>query len=147
MPREGGHMWYKPWESDVVVLATQAPAAAKLTAQILKSVGADGDGGDGYGIASKILAMASAADRIRGNHCWSLTVAFAEPLNLSYEGVMMKEPFDGGIAWFANNSSKPGRPEPGKEGRSDGGMGVSMGGGWHFPDGGPGRVLGRPGVA
>ena len=75
--REGGHMWYKPWESDVVVLATQAPAAAKLTAQILKSVGADGDGGDGYGIASKILAMASAADRIRGNHCWSLTVAFA----------------------------------------------------------------------
>ena len=47
-------MWYKPWESDVVVLATQAPAAAKLTAQILKSVGADGDGGDGYGIASKI---------------------------------------------------------------------------------------------
>ena len=58
--------------------------------------------------------MACAADRIRGNHCWSLTVAFAEPLNLSYEGVMMKEPFDGGIAWFANNSSKPGRPEPGK---------------------------------
>ena len=112
--REGGHMWYKPWESDVVVLATQAPAAAKLTAQILKSVGADGDGGNGYGIASKILAMASAADRIRGNQCWSLTVAFAEPLNLPYEGVMMKEPFDGGIAWFANNSSKPGRPEPGK---------------------------------
>ena len=45
--REGGHMWYKPWESDVVVLATQAPAAAKLTAQILSSVSAEWDGGDG----------------------------------------------------------------------------------------------------
>ena len=64
--REGGHMWYKPWESDVVVLATQAPAAAKLTAQILSSVSAEWDGGDGSGFASKILAAASAADRVKG---------------------------------------------------------------------------------
>ena len=28
--REGGHMWYKPWECDALVLATNAPAAAKL---------------------------------------------------------------------------------------------------------------------
>jgi hypothetical protein len=57
--REGGHMWYKPWESDVVVLA-------KLTAQILSSVSAEWDGGDGSGFASKILAAASAADRVKG---------------------------------------------------------------------------------
>ena len=41
-------------------------------------------------------------------------MAFAEPLDLPYEGVMMTAPFESGVAWFANNSSKPGRPEPGK---------------------------------
>ena len=141
--REGGKMWYKPWESDVVKAATQAPAAAKLTAQILKSVGADGDGGNGYGVASNILAMASAASNQR--EPLLVIDGCVRAVELS-EGVMMKEPFDGGMR-FANNSVSPAGPSPVRKGalrRRDGRM---AGGGWHFPDGGPGRVLGRPGVA
>ena len=38
--------------------------------------------------------------------CWAVLLAFAKPLDLSFDGVFIQ---DADIAWAARNSSKPGR--------------------------------------
>lgn len=108
--RDGGHVWYKPWETDLVILATNAPAAVRL----LTSGGDDSS----FDVAPRIAAAAAG---VKANACWTLMVAFETPLNLPWDGVMMGEPFESGVAWFANNSSKPGRDDDGSGLSSDGG--------------------------
>lgn len=39
--------------------------------------------------------------------CWSIMLAFAEPLDLPFDGAFVK---DSSLAWVARNNSKPGRP-------------------------------------
>ena len=113
--REGGHMWYKPWECDALVLATNAPAAAKLLHET--STPASDDGGVAR---AAVHRLADAAAAIRGDPCWSLTVAFDRNLRLPHRGVALRPPHDSGIVWFANNSSKPGRPSEGRGAASAG---------------------------
>lgn len=108
-------MWYKPWECDVLVLATNAPAAAKLLHET--STPASDDGGVAR---AAVHRLADAAAAIRGDPCWSLTVAFDRNLRLPHRGVSLRPPHDSGIVWFANNSSKPGRPSEGRGAASAG---------------------------
>ncbi|KAK3239747.1 hypothetical protein CYMTET_50346 [Cymbomonas tetramitiformis] len=90
--REGGHFWYRLLDCDFVVIATPAPAAAKLVRPVAPG-------------------MAAAASSVNSTVCWCLTVAFADSLELPFQGASVEGPQHSGIAWAANNSSKPGRPE------------------------------------
>lgn len=51
--------------------------------------------------------LAAAAGRVQADCCWALMVAFASPLALPFEGVLVSG--SPALAWAANNSSKPGR--------------------------------------
>ena len=134
--REGGHMWYKPWECDVLVLATNAPACASL----LRNVAVARDDPLGVSIdAPAIDRAANRAAKTRGAACWSLTAAFDASLNLPFAGAKIVDPEDrSGIAWIANNSSKPGRPKP-----SEGKGAASAGWGYRWAEVGRAPVAGE----
>ncbi|EEH52082.1 uncharacterized protein MICPUCDRAFT_49755 [Micromonas pusilla CCMP1545] len=118
--RDGGHVWYKSIDADIVIVATSAPAAAILMPwRGLGSV-------DDVEVDDETFTgiVQGAAHGVEANACWTLCVAFEKSLDAPFDGVMMRERPEGGygkIAWFCNNSSKPGR--------KGGGGG---GGGWAY---------------
>ena len=168
--REGGHMWYKPFECDFMLLATNAPTAASLLEAIVvgdsgeEECSRDFESGKRLScsrqqakatpwlhdvdflsgaelnekninknmkyhtcIQACVLELAAAARGVGGNTCWALTVAFDRPLGLPYDAIYLscKEQANVGfggnkssercpIVFFANNSSKPGRPGGGR---------------------------------
>ena len=142
--REGGHMWYKPWECDALVLATNAPAAAKRSSTRLpprrRTMAASR--------APPSIAFPSpAAARLRPTLLVAQSSRSTGNLRLPHRGVALRPPHDSGIVWFANNSSKPGRPSEGRGAASagwgyrwaevgrapqtgEGGVGVQASGAW-----------------
>lgn len=65
--------------------------------------------------ALSLLSSSPLADKIKKARmagCWALMLAFAQPLNVSFQGAFVN---GSSISWVANNSSKPGRPQNGAE--------------------------------
>ena len=158
--REGGDMWYKPFESDVVLLATNAPTAAAMleaitvgecregisaeknrsasATQMTCDIGSANEARNEeekkvnqaeVGIRARVSELAVATRSVSGDTCWALTVAFDRPLGLRYDAISLITNRHGRvragkanksaekscpITFFANNSSKPGRPSGGQ---------------------------------
>ena len=60
--------------------------------------------------------LAAPAGMVQANCCWALMVAFAQPVtagvaHLAFDGALVHG--SDAIAWVANNSTKPGRRQPG----------------------------------
>ena len=88
--REGGHVWYRPMNADVVLLAVPAGRAVKL----LRDAGAE--------------HLADVAANVKYTKSLALVVAFDQTLGLPFNGATLP-PEARGLAWVGNDSSKPGR--------------------------------------
>lgn len=131
--RTNGSWTYTPWSTDVLIIATNAPAAAKLMSEVRQSGGNDNCSAITKpnlivdDIESARACLEVSARSVGSETCWILTIAFSSSLGLSFDALNVENNSEKAkqatpITWLANNSSKPGRPRDG-QGASNAGWG------------------------